>query len=56
MTLLAAFGSTDAAGVAVSHIVGARILPSAIEMMDRLTIEAAEAGVGAGYPEGAEPC
>ena len=53
VTLLAAFDSTDAAGVAVSAIIGARILPSAIEMMDRLTIEAAEAGVGAGYPEGA---
>ena len=29
------------------------ILPAAIEMMDRLTIEAAEAAVHAGYPEGA---
>ena len=54
VTLLAAFDSTDAAGAAVSNIVGAGILPAAIEMMDRLTIEAAEAGVGAGYPEGAE--
>ena len=54
MTLLAAFDSTDAAGAAVSAIVGARILPAAIEMMDRLTIEAAEAAVGAGYPEGAQ--
>jgi glycolate dehydrogenase FAD-linked subunit len=53
VTLLAAFHSTDAAGGAVSNIVGAGILPAAIEMMDRLTIEAAEAGVGAGYPEGA---
>jgi glycolate oxidase len=53
VTLLAAFDSTDAAGMAVSSIVGARILPSAVEMMDRLTIEAAEAAVGAGYPEGA---
>jgi glycolate dehydrogenase FAD-linked subunit len=53
VTLLAAFESTDAAGAAVSNIIGARILPAAIEMMDRLTIEAAEAGVGAGYPEGA---
>jgi glycolate oxidase len=52
-TLLAAFESTDAAGGAVSDIVAARILPAAIEMMDRLTIEAAEAAVHAGYPEGA---
>jgi glycolate oxidase len=53
VTLLAAFDSTDTAGGAVSDIVGARILPAAIEMMDRLTIEAAEAAVDAGYPEGA---
>jgi glycolate oxidase len=53
VTLLAAFDSTDHAGEAVSGIVAARILPSAIEMMDRLTIEAAEAAVHAGYPEGA---
>src|SRR5438309_2912368 len=50
-TLLAGFGSTDEAGAAVSDIVAARILPSAIEMMDRLTIEAAEAAVQAGYPD-----
>jgi glycolate oxidase len=53
VTLLAAFGSTDEAGQAVSGVVAARILPSAMEMMDRLTIEAAEAAVHAGYPEGA---
>jgi glycolate oxidase len=50
-TLLAGFDSTDDAGGAVSGIVAARILPSAIEMMDRLTIEAAEAAVQAGYPD-----
>jgi glycolate dehydrogenase FAD-linked subunit len=53
-TLLAAFHSTDAAGAAVSGIVAAGILPSAIEMMDRLTIEAAEAAVAPGYPKGAD--
>jgi glycolate oxidase len=52
-TLLAAFDTTDAAGGAVSGIVAAGILPSAIEMMDRLTIEAAERAVAPGYPEGA---
>jgi len=52
-TLLAGFHSTDAAGAAVSGIVAAGILPSAIEMMDRLTIEAAEAAVAPGYPEDA---
>jgi glycolate oxidase len=50
VTQLAAFDSTDQAGAAVSDIVAARILPAAIEMMDRLTIEAAEAAVHAGYP------
>ncbi len=50
-TVLAAFDSTDEAGGAVSEIIGARILPSAIEMMDRLTIEAAEAAVRPGYPD-----
>jgi glycolate oxidase len=49
-TLLAAFDSTDAAGDAVSRIIAAGIVPAAIEMMDRLTIEAAEAAVSAGYP------
>ena len=52
-TLLAGFRSMDAAGAAVSEIVAAGILPSAIEMMDRLTIEAAELAVSPGYPEGA---
>jgi glycolate oxidase len=52
-TLLAGFESTDAAGAAVSGIVAAGILPAALEMMDRLTIEAAELAVAPGYPEGA---
>ena len=52
-TLLAGFESTDAAGAAVSGIVAAGILPSALEMMDRLTIEAAERAVSPGYPAGA---
>jgi len=52
-TLLAAFHTMDAAGAAVEGIVGAGVMPSAIEMMDRLTIEAAEHAVAPGYPEGA---
>jgi len=52
-TLLAGFKTTDAAGAAVSGIVAAGVLPSAIEMMDRLTIEAAELAVAPGYPLGA---
>jgi glycolate oxidase len=52
-TLLAGFETTDAAGAAVSGIVAGGILPAAIEMMDRLTIEAAELAVAPGYPAGA---
>ncbi|HEX9107596.1 MAG TPA: FAD-binding protein, partial [Longimicrobiales bacterium] len=50
-TLIAAFGSSDDAGAAVSGIVAAGILPAAAEMMDRLSLDAAEAAVHAGYPE-----
>jgi len=49
-TLLAAFPSTDEAGAAVSGIIAAGIVPAAVEMMDALAIEAAEAAVHAGYP------
>jgi len=52
-TLLAAFDSTDAGGAAVSAIIGAGILPAAIEMMDALAIQAAEAAVACRYPPGA---
>jgi glycolate oxidase len=54
VTQLAAFTSVDAAGDAVSRIVAAGILPSAMEIMDRLTIQAAEEAFRPGYPEGAE--
>ena len=50
-TLLAAFDSTEAAGNAVSGIIGAGIIPAAVEMMDRLTIEAAEAAVHPNFPQ-----
>jgi glycolate dehydrogenase FAD-linked subunit len=48
-TMLAFFDDTGAAGDAVSAIVDAGIVPGAIEMMDRLSIEAAEQSTGAGY-------
>ena len=50
-TLLAAFPSTNAAGAAVSGIIAAGILAAAIEMMDALSIQAAEAAVHANYPK-----
>jgi len=49
-TLLAAFDSTNEAGAAVSGIIAAGMLPSAIEMMDNLAIQAVEAAVHANYP------
>ncbi|MFI7634384.1 FAD-linked oxidase C-terminal domain-containing protein [Nonomuraea sp. NPDC049400] len=52
-TVLAAFESIEQGGQAVSAIIGAGIVPAAIEMMDALAIEAAEAAVACRYPEGA---
>ncbi len=52
-TLLAIFQELDDASAAVSGIIGAGIVPAAIEMMDDLCIEAAEPAVNAGYPKGA---
>src|SRR5260370_16080554 len=52
-TLLAAFETTGHGGAAVSAIIGAGIMPAAIEMMDALSIEAAEAAVACHYPPGA---
>src|SRR3954453_451276 len=52
-TVLAGFPSTDEAGAATSAIIGAGIVPAAIEMMDALAIEAAEAATRCDYPQGA---
>jgi glycolate oxidase len=52
-TLLAGFATTDQAGAATSAIIGAGVVPAAIELMDALSIEAAEAAVHCGYPDGA---
>jgi glycolate oxidase len=49
-TLLAGFASIDEAGEAVSAIIGCGIVPAAVEMMDRLTIDAAEAAVHPNFP------
>lgn len=50
-TLLAAFESTEAAGAAVAAIIAAGVVPAAMEMMDRATIEAVETAMHAGYPD-----
>ncbi len=52
-TMLAAFESTDAAGEVVSQIIAGGVVPAAIEMMDRVAIEAVEEAVHAGLPVGA---
>ncbi|MBJ7609142.1 MAG: FAD-binding protein [Candidatus Dormibacteraeota bacterium] len=49
-TMLCGFASMSAAGLAVSAIIAEGITPAAIEMMDRLAIEAVEAAVHADYP------
>jgi glycolate oxidase len=50
-TLLAAFDTIDAGGAVVTDIIGAGIIPAAVEMMDRLAIRAAEAAVHSGFPD-----
>jgi glycolate oxidase len=49
-TLVAFFDTTEEAGDVVSAIVSAGMVPGAMEMMDALSIEAAEGAVHAGYP------
>jgi glycolate dehydrogenase FAD-linked subunit len=49
-TLMAVYPDVETAGNAVSAIVQSGILPAAIEMMDKLSIQAIEAASHAGYP------
>ncbi|RIH88025.1 putative FAD-linked oxidoreductase [Meiothermus luteus] len=49
-TVLAAYDTLEKAGEAVAAVVASGLLPGAMEIMDSLAIEAAEAAVGAGYP------
>ncbi len=48
--LLLGFATVEAAGAAVAAIIGAGIIPAALEIMDAPAIAAAEAFVHAGYP------
>jgi len=50
-TLMAAFNSSSEAGAAVGSIIASGMFPAAMEIMDRLAIEAAEASVHANYPD-----
>ena len=49
-TVLASYASLQAAGDAVTRIIAEGLLPGAMEIMDRLAMDAAEAAVHAGYP------
>jgi len=52
--ILAAFDDVVKAGAAVGNIIAAGIIPAGLEMMDKLSIQAAEDFVHAGYPVDAE--
>ncbi|NNE94247.1 MAG: FAD-binding oxidoreductase, partial [Verrucomicrobiales bacterium] len=53
-TVLVGYETLEQAGDAVAAVVASGMLPGAMEIMDRLAIEAAEASVKCGYPETAE--
>jgi len=53
-TLLAAFPTVRQAAHAVSEIIGAGIIPAALEMMDRIVVAACEKFMALGFPAGAE--
>jgi glycolate oxidase len=50
-TMLAAFDTTKAGAEAVSAIIGAGVIPAAIEMMDRVVIDACERYMALGLPK-----
>jgi glycolate oxidase len=53
-TLQAAYDSLEKAGTAVAMVVASGLLPGAMEIMDRLSMDAADAAIGAGYPKDAK--
>jgi glycolate oxidase len=53
-TILAGYRTLEQAGDAVSAIIASRLLPGAIEIMDALALQAAQAAVHAEYPPGCE--
>jgi glycolate oxidase len=53
-TFLAVFDSIDDASRAVSDVIAAGIVPTAMEMIDAVVMRAVEAAIHAGYPEDAE--
>lgn len=53
-TALAGYETLQAAGDAVAKVIASGLLPAALEIMDRLSMQAASAAVGATYPAGVE--
>ncbi len=53
-TFLVAYRSLEDAGAAVASVIAAGMLPGALEIMDRLAMDAVEAAVSPGYPADAE--
>ena len=53
-TVLAGYRTLEEAGNAVSKVIASGLLPGAIEIMDALAIQAAEAAVHSNYPRGCE--
>jgi glycolate oxidase len=53
-TVLAGYSTLEQAGRAVAQIIASGLLPAAIEIMDRLSMRAAAAAVGAKYPADVE--
>jgi glycolate oxidase len=53
-TVLAGYATLEQAGDAVAAVVASGLLPGAIEIMEKLALEAAVAAVHAEYPPGAE--
>jgi len=53
-TVLAVFDQIDQASAAVSAIIGCGLVPAAMEMIDRLTIQAVEDAFNCGYPRDAD--
>ena len=55
-TVLAGYRTLDMAGDTVAAIVESGMLPGAMEIMDRLAMDAAEAAVHSEFPPGSESC
>ena len=55
-TVLVGYGTLDQAGDTVTAIVESGLLPGAMEIMDRLAMDAAEAAVHSEFPPGSEAC